>query len=244
MNLSVKQKIIFLAIIVGIILIAFVAIYKYYYSNEDSVNIDTKESIANEEDINDTNEDGDILGEDSEKTENDESRETKGTSRIGIAKEEKKIKVYVVGEVNSPGVVSLKEKARIVDAIDAAGGKTENADLTKINLAYILEDGVQIYVPKIGEKANEKESYITDEAGEGVITDELVSTEKKASKVNINTANSEKLQTVPGVGQATAEKIIKYRNEKGKFQKAEDIKNVEGIGDSKYEKMKDYIDVK
>lgn len=244
MNLSVKQKIIFLAIIVGIILIAFVAIYKYYYSNEDSVNIDTKESIANEEDINDTNEDGDILGEDSEKTENDESRETKGTSRIGIAKEEKKIKVYVVGEVNSPGVVSLKEKARIVDAIDAAGGKTENADLTKINLAYILEDGVQIYVPKIGEKANEKESYITDEAGEGVITDELVSTEKKASKVNINTANSEKLQTIPGVGQATAEKIIKYRNEKGKFQKAEDIKNVEGIGDSKYEKMKDYIDVK
>ena len=244
MNLSVKQKIIFLAIIVGIILIAFVAIYKYYYSNEDSVNIDTKESIANEEDINDTNEDGDILGEDSEKTENDESRETKGTSRIGSAKEEKKIKVYVVGEVNSPGVVSLKEKARIVDAIDAAGGKTENADLTKINLAYILEDGVQIYVPKIGEKANEKESYITDEAGEGVITDELVSTEKKASKVNINTANSEKLQTIPGVGQATAEKIIKYRNEKGKFQKAEDIKNVEGIGDSKYEKMKDYIDVK
>lgn len=244
MNLSLKQKIIFLAIIVGIILIAFVAIYKYYYSNEDSVNIDTKESIANEEDINDTNEDGDILGEDSEKTENDESRETKGTSRIGIAKEEKKIKVYVVGEVNSPGVVSLKEKARIVDAIDAAGGKTENADLTKINLAYILEDGVQIYVPKIGEKANEKESYITDEAGEGVITDELVSTEKKASKVNINTANSEKLQTIPGVGQATAEKIIKYRNEKGKFQKAEDIKNVEGIGDSKYEKMKDYIDVK
>ena len=244
MNLSVKQKIIFLAIIVGIILIAFVAIYKYYYSNEDSVNIDTKESIANEEDINDTNEDGDILGEDSEKTENDESRETKGTSRIGIAKEEKKIKVYVVGEVNSPGVVSLKEKARIVDAIDAAGGKTENADLTKINLAYILEDGVQIYVPKIGEKANEKESYITYEAGEGVITDELVSTEKKASKVNINTANSEKLQTIPGVGQATAEKIIKYRNEKGKFQKAEDIKNVEGIGDSKYEKMKDYIDVK
>ena len=244
MNLSVKQKIIFLAIIVGIILIAFVAIYKYYYSNEDSVNIDTKESIANEEDINDTNEDGDILGEDSEKTENDESRETKGTSRIGIAKEEKKIKVYVVGEVNSPGVVSLKEKARIVDAIDAAGGKTENADLTKINLAYILEDGVQIYVPKIGEKANEKESYITYEAGEGVITDELVSTAKKASKVNINTANSEKLQTIPGVGQATAEKIIKYRNEKGKFQKAEDIKNVEGIGDSKYEKMKDYIDVK
>lgn len=244
MNLSVKQKIIFLAIIVGIILIAFVAIYKYYYSNEDSVNIDTKESIANEEDINDTNEDGDILGEDNEKTENDESRETKGSSRIGIAKEEKKIKVYVVGEVNSPGVVSLKEKARIVDAIDAAGGKTENADLTKINLAYILEDGVQIYVPKIGEKANEKESYITYEAGEGVITDELVSTEKKASKVNINTANSEKLQTVPGVGQATAEKIIKYRNEKGKFQKAEDIKNVEGIGDSKYEKMKDYIDVK
>ena len=67
MNLSVKQKIIFLEIIVGIILIAFVAIYKYYYSNEDSVNIDTKESIANEEDINDTNEDGDILGEDSEK---------------------------------------------------------------------------------------------------------------------------------------------------------------------------------
>lgn len=238
MNLSIKQKITICIIFVLIILAGFIFIYRYYYSSDET--IITGQTTSNEVDTNDNEIDLNNI-----KDENDEETNDKTfTSKIGIAKEENKIKVYVTGEVNSPGVVSLNEKSRIVDAIEAAGGKTENADLTKINLAYILDDGVQICVPRIGQASNDKETYITDEAGEGVITDELISQNTKNSKVNINTANSEKLQTIPGVGEATAQKIIKYREEKGKFKTKEDIKNVEGIGDAKYEKLKDYIEVK
>lgn len=232
-NLSTKQKIIICAIFILVILIGFIFIYRYYYSNDETIL--TNETISDEINQNDFQNESDV---------GNTIEENIPTSKIGIIKKENKIMVYVTGEINSPGVVCLDEKSRIVDALEAAGGKTENADLSKINLAYILEDGVQIRVPRIGEASNEKEAYITDEAGQGVVTGELVTEDTKNSKVNINVANSEKLQTIPGVGETTAQKIIKYREEKGKFKTKEDIKNVEGIGDAKYEKLKDYIEVK
>jgi competence protein ComEA len=107
-------------------------------------------------------------------------------------------------------------------------------------LAYVLEDGTQIYVPRVGENLENKE-VISEEAGEGVINESVTEAEEKNIKVNINTANSEKLQTLPGVGPAMASKIIEYRNSKGKFKTIEDLKNVSGIGDNKFNKLKDYI---
>lgn len=243
MNLSIKQKVIICLIFAGIILIGFIFVYKYYYSNEENIIV----SETNEEISNNNANDMDEYNEDNNKNEvydSDNSNNSGIQSRLGITKEENKIKIYVVGEVNSPGVVSLNEKSRIVDAINACGGKTENADLTKINLAYVLEDGTQIYVPRIGEKTDSEgtQSYIRDDAGDGVISDEVVSDNNKKIKVNINKASPEKLQTIPGIGEVTAQKIISYRNEKGKFKSIEDIKNVSGIGDAKYEKIKDYIE--
>ena len=139
-----------------------------------------------------------------------------------------------------------------IKAISYVSEKTEDADLSKVNLAYIIEDGVQIYIPSIAETArigkNEegKENeiqYIREGAGEGIIleTASQENNNEKQIKVNINTANLEKLQTLPGVGESTAKKIIEYRDKNGKFTKIEDIKNVSGIGESKYNNIKEYI---
>lgn len=138
------------------------------------------------------------------------------------------IKVHVTGEVNNPGLIELNSGDRISDAIAKSGGTTSLADLSKVNLAYILSDGEKIYIPSLNDE--EDVQYIVSSAG--------------ISKVNINTATSEQLQTLSGVGESTALSIIDYREKNGKFSSIEDIKNVSGIGDSKFEKIKDSICVK
>ena len=149
----------------------------------------------------------------------------------------KKIKVYVTGEVNRPGVVELNEGARIEDAINLSGGMTENADISKINLAYMLEDGQKIYIPNINE--NVVNEYITKENETGVIEEKTSS-----KKININTDNINELMSLPGVGESLAQKIINYKSENGKFKSIEDLKNVSGIGEKKFENIKQYITVK
>jgi len=153
-------------------------------------------------------------------------------------KEEKKsmIKVYVTGEVNSPGVIELEEGARIEDAIEGAGGIKPEANLNDVNLAYEVSDGEKIYIPNLLDATG------TESAEETMMQTGLTSNSNK--KVNINKATASELTSVPGIGESTAEKIIAYRNENGKFKAVEDIKNVSGIGASKYEKMKDYISIK
>lgn len=224
LNLSKKQKII-LSIVISIIF-ALVLIYVYQNLYEE----DTEIILTNEENVLDaeTNEIVDSNEEISSQN-NSEPKET--------------VVVHVIGEVNNPGVVTLPEGSRIIDAINMAGGKTEEADLSKINLAYIVEDGTQIYIPRINENLNQV-NLISDGAGVGVvITDSNVEENEVNAKVNINTASKEKLETLPGVGETTAQKIIDYREANGKFKTIEDIKNVSGIGDSKYESLKDKITV-
>ena len=153
---------------------------------------------------------------------------------------ENSIVVYICGAVNESKVISLTENSRIIDAIEAVGGLTEDADLTNVNLAYLLEDGEKIYIPKKGEQNNEK-SIIT--SGAYFISDDLESSIPK-TKVNINKAGQAELEGIPGIGPSTALKILEYRNQNGKFHSIEDIKNVSGIGDSKLEKIKEYITVK
>lgn len=151
--------------------------------------------------------------------------------------EKEKIIIHVIGEVQNTGIVELEEGARISDIIEAAGGSTENADLSKVNLAYEVEDGQKVYIPSILDK--EVEQYVTAESGDGVIGEE---TNNKL--VNINTATQTELETLSGIGPSTALKIIKYREENGKFKNIEDIQNVPGIGDSKFENIKESICVK
>ena len=170
-----------------------------------------------------------------------------------------KIYVYITGEVNSPGVVLLNNGSRIVDAIEAAGGVTDKANITKVNLVYILQDGMKINIPNQNDlKNNENFEYITmssgDEKNDANINNSAsnTSSEKsssnkesafKISVVNINTATQTELETLPGIGPSLALKIINYRKENGKFSSIEDIKNVSGIGDAKFENIKNYIKV-
>ena len=138
------------------------------------------------------------------------------------------IKIHITGEVNNQGVIELKAGDRIIDAIEKAGGLTDLADTSKVNLAYSLSDGEKIYIPSINDE-------------EGI---SFIETENKNSKININTATLEELDSLSGIGESIAQSIIDYREENGKFQTIEDLKNVSGIGEAKFEKIKENITVK
>ena len=150
-----------------------------------------------------------------------------------IKEEAKKVIVgHIIGEINKPGIVELEEGARVIDAIKKAGGTTEKADLAQINLAYILKDGQKIYIPNT-EDNDKKIEYNTANIENNI----------KEEKININTADEDELQRLPGVGASTAAKIIKYREENGSFRRIEDIQNVKGIGEAKYNDLKEQIEV-
>lgn len=148
--------------------------------------------------------------------------------------ENETIKVYVTGEVKNQGVIELEQGSRIVDAIEKAGGQTEEANLKNVNLAYELEDGQKIYIPN---KSEENTNEITDD---GVT--EIDS--KENDTININKANEKELQELNGIGESLASSIIKYREDNGKFKNIEDLKNVPGIGESKFSNIKEKIKVK
>ncbi len=146
--------------------------------------------------------------------------------------------VYVCGAVQNPGVYTLPEGSRICDVFDAAGGFTKEAATDYWNQARLLTDGEMLYVPT-------KEEAEDREASNGMSEDESRNTvvDNTSDKVNINTASLEELMTVPGIGEAKARAIIAYRQEHGAFSTVEEIKNVEGIKDGVFKKIKDYIDI-
>lgn len=154
--------------------------------------------------------------------------------------EDTSIIVHVMGAIKKDGIIEVKQGDRIADVIEKAGGITEEADLSKVNLAYRVSDGQKIYIPSINEKDIQTEEYITNEAGKNIIVEEE---ETNKEKVNINTATQTELETLSGIGPSTALKIINYRNENGKFKTKEDIKNVPGIGEQKYESIKENINI-
>ena len=209
-SLNKKQKIIFFIILSIMLLFIIYYIYINLYKDENT-NLNNEFISFSSDDFIENNE----------------------TETSNLNSENNSITVYICGEVKENKVITLKENSRIIDAIDSCGGLTDNADLTTINLAYILEDGEKIYIPKKGEIL---EDINFDNKNNSINT--------KTNKININKATQTELETIPGIGSSTAFKIIKYREENGKFSKIEDIKNVSGIGDSKFQNMKDYISVK
>ena len=150
---------------------------------------------------------------------------------------EEGIIIHITGEVVSQGIVKIKKDSRLADVIEKAGGTTAEADLSKVNLAYQVKDGQKIYIPNINDNEKEIQQYITQDAGANIIIEDR----ENKSKVNINTATQAELETLSGVGPSTALKIINYREENGKFKQIEDIKNVPGIGEAKFENLKEEI---
>lgn len=225
-KLNLKQK----KIIAIILIIAVVIAYYYLYLKNST------EEISNQNlEINNTQE-------------SNQTNETKKETQETII-------VHVSGAVNIEGIVELDSGSRIANAIEKAGGVKENADMTDINLAYPLEDGMKIHIPTKEETSanNENtsiESYVTSSSG-GVNSKESTNstqgnstTNTSSKKVNINTASQEELDSLPGIGPSIATKIIDYREQNGKFNSIEEIKEVSGIGDAKYDKIKDSITVK
>lgn len=153
------------------------------------------------------------------------------------------IVVHVSGAIKSPGVVKLKQGARIEDAIEKAGGLKDNADISNVNLAYVLEDGVKIIIPEKGDDGQTVD-IVSSSVGDEIILNFNSNEEEKKTKVNINKASQSDLESLSGVGPSLASKIIDYRNNNGNFLNIEDIKNVSGIGDNKFEAIKDYICIK
>ena len=157
---------------------------------------------------------------------------------INVIDEEKaEIIIHVTGQVEKEGIVKLTEGSRVIDAIEASGGATQEANLSKINLAYLLEDGMKLYIPSKNDKQEEEQVS-------SISTDKQDGNSKQTLKVNINTATSEELQKLPGIGEAMANRIITYRKQNGKFIKLEDLKNVSGIGEAKFKNIKNYIYIK
>lgn len=147
-----------------------------------------------------------------------------------------KIAVYITGEVKNPGVYYLDEQsARLYNLLDVCGGILEDADIEKLNLAKKLVDSEKIVITKKLEKQNieEIEEKIDESEGTYYIDED-------AEKININNASKEELMSLNGIGESTANKIIEYRK-KNSFVDIEDIMNVDGIGKSKYENIKNHI---
>lgn len=142
--------------------------------------------------------------------------------------------VDIAGAIATPGVLELPEGSRVEDAIKAAGGLTDKADVTTINRAAPLTDGEKIYIPEEGE-----DPEVIKNASSAATAS--AAPEADGGKVNINTADAEELQRLKGVGPVTAEKIVQYRITYGAFSTIEDIRNVDGIGDKTFENLREDI---
>lgn len=256
MKRFLKNKYVMLTIIIVILSIVYFgvnkAIKQYNYTNDDDIVTEEKGEEYSKEETNlvlegDLNVDDD--GDNGGNVNDDENGENDTNS-------ENKIYVYITGEVNVPGVVILNENSRIIDAIDAAGGTTSKANISKVNLAYVLKDGMKVNIPNDSDLKNNSDfEYITMSSGDGrndassgmtssssglnegksdgALTGGGSSENTSGSSsshsmglVNINTATQTELETLPGIGPSIALKIINYRNENGRFSSIEDIKNV------------------
>ena len=145
--------------------------------------------------------------------------------------------VYICGEAAAPGVYELSEDSRIYEAVDAAGGFTENAARESVNLASKVSDGMQITIYN-------KEEAASLPAGSGSAVGNTGQGGTSGSGlVNLNTATKEELMTLKGIGEAKAEDIIRYREKSGGFKKIEDIMKISGIKEAGFQKIKDNITV-
>ncbi|MDO5335613.1 MAG: ComEA family DNA-binding protein [Coriobacteriia bacterium] len=190
----------------------------------------------------DVSQEGEIKKGDSQSTSKGDSEESKSAATY--------LFVDVQGQVKNPGMYRLAEGSRLADAIECAGGFSKKADRTSVNQAALLADGQRIIVAAKSTSADASGSAAgsaavagsTSAAGSGPNGSAGAST-GGAGKVNINSASASELTSLPGVGDATAAKIVADRDNNGPFKRPEDIKRVSGIGDKKYEAMADMIAV-
>jgi competence protein ComEA len=164
------------------------------------------------------------------------------------------VRIHVAGAVVRPGVYTVSSSARVVDAVTAAGGATSRADLERINLAQTIVDTEQVFVPfrsthttKVTVAPRLRPSRTTIPVSVPAIPGAVpiigAPITTLSPLINLNSATSDQLDTLPGVGPSTAKAIISYRTRKGPFGKVEDLLNVPGIGPAKVEAIRDQVTV-
>ena len=154
------------------------------------------------------------------------------------------VQVYLCGAVRNPGVYTVVAGTILNDAVEKAGGFTEDAAVANLNLVFVISSNTSFYIPTVKEVESGQADGSDVIRGKGTFIwgGEGNASEKAPAKVNINTADLAALQTLPGIGEATARSIIEYRS-KNPFKKPEDLKKVSGIGDSKFERVKAFVTV-
>ena len=202
-------------IIIGIAIIALAG-FGYYKSSSDSLNSNQIQSIVDTKQTDNINNQSEV-----ENKENEDN-----SSKM----------CQIDGCVNKPGVYSFKNDDRIKDIIDLAGGFTKDADTKSVNLAMKLKDEMKIFIPSKNE-ISKLQNHNTENSQIVTLKDN-----NSTNLVNINTADSNKLQTLPGIGPSKAKKIIEFR-EKNQFKKIEELKNVDGIGEKTFESLKSLITI-
>jgi len=170
---------------------------------------------------------------------NNDEKNIETTDYSGNIEIPETIYVHIEGAVNNPGIKKVPKNTRLFELIEVAGGELEDADISKLNLASILRDEQKVYVPY--KEKLENNDKITE--GTNLIGATNVYQNDDNILVNINLATKEELQRLDGIGPSMANKIIEYRESQGYFTKIEDIKNVSGIGESKFNKIKNNITI-
>ncbi|HFL3264094.1 TPA: helix-hairpin-helix domain-containing protein [Clostridioides difficile] len=230
-----KKKVKFISFFVLFILIISSIIFYKSHIFKDDIYVVSKKNSPNEK-----------IHPVEKEIKNEKNSHNKVVKDIDKNFQNNKITIYISGAVNRPGIVTIESDKRLYDAVELLGGTTKEADLNGVNLSVRLEDEQHYIIPKIGETISVTSSDDSDKSNQ---KNESRSESKNKSntnmsnesKVNINVATIEELDSLPGVGEATANKILQHREENGQFSSIEDIKNVNGIGDKKYENIKDLI---
>ncbi|MBP2642072.1 MAG: comEA [Firmicutes bacterium] len=154
--------------------------------------------------------------------------------------EKDEIVVYISGAVNKPGILRVPAGSRVVDVVDAAGGLAPGADPSKVNLAKVVKDGTHVNVP-IGKLVTDKKIGTAVNSSSGQSQTSSKRSSSGGEMVNINSADKNELDKLPGIGPSLADRIVEYRQENGSFRDLSELKNVAGIGETKFNQIKDKL---
>ncbi len=227
----------------GLILMFLTSLFVAGGCRKDEISIDTV-SGSGQEDLKRESSKQESSGSEVSSMENHSFESSEATSTdSSIGDEFSEVYVYICGAVVNEGVYELPSDSRIQDALELAGGYSEDAYRGYVNLAAGLTDGERIYFPTIQE-VNDGKIFL--ESGGDSSSDNVggLNGSGDDQKININTAGRDELMTLSGIGESKADDIIAYREVSGGFSSIEDIKNVSGIGDATFNRLKDKIYVR
>lgn len=225
-----NNKKVLILVMIGVFVVGIIGVVCLKNNKEEVVDVESFE-VERTGDVEKTNQDSQVIQENQLKTEAESPSN------------QNQIYIHIIGEVNNQGVIILEKGQRIIDAIEKAGGITKKADLSKVNLAYVLSDGQKVRIPSVDDKENVE--YVTQNSGNNTLIEGgnqgANNINLGGGKVNINTATQTELETLTGIGPSLAARIIEYRGQNGKFKKVEELRNVKGIGQSKYDGIKEEV---